>query len=132
VTGDDDFDLSKFALPKDDPYLARITFPDGAVVRRAVVPEKVRKRRQQFVRVPWMWIERLANARHIATYRVALHVLYRHWKCGGVPFTLSNTAMVAEGVTRWRKWEALRELEQLGLITVERRARRSPRVTVIL
>ena len=98
----------------------------------AAVPRKTQKRRQHFVKVPGTWVERLATARYIATYRVALHALYRHWKGHGMSFTLSNTAMVDEGVSRHRKWEALGELEQLGLITVERRKRRSPRVTVIV
>ena len=95
------------------------------------VPKKTRKQRQHFVKVPWRWVERLAKARHIATYRVALHVLYRHWKGGGLPFALSNTAVAGEGVRPRRKWEALQELEHLGLVTVERRRRRSPRITVI-
>ena len=38
-----------------------------------------------------LWVERLAQARHIATYRVALHVLYQNWKRGGTPFALSNS-----------------------------------------
>ncbi len=121
IADDDPFDVHKLAL-SDDQVRERL----------ASVPHRMRKRRQHFIKVPWVWAERLAHARHIATYRVALHVLYRHWKGGGVPFTLSNTAMVAEGVTRWRKWEALKELEQLGLITVERRSRRAPRVTVAI
>ena len=95
----------------------------------ASVPEKIRKRRQQFVKVPWTWIERLIAARQIATYRVALFVLHQSWKARGEPFTLSNGAV--NGVSRWQKWRALRELEQLGLITVERRERKSPRIAVI-
>jgi hypothetical protein len=95
------------------------------------VPKKLQRQRQHFIKVPWRWAERLAKAHHIATYRLALHVLYRHWKGGGLPFTLSNTAVVDEGVTRQRKWEALRELEQLNLIILEQRPRRSPRITVI-
>lgn len=98
---------------------------------RAVVSKKIRKRRKGFTIVPGWWQERLIKARHIATYRTALHVLRRHWENGGVPFTLSNGAMVLEGVSRWRKWEGLVELERLGLITIERRKRRSPRITVL-
>jgi hypothetical protein len=118
----------------DDPYadLKQHRLTPERLAKLAVVPRKIQKRRQHFVQVPLAWAERLSKAHHIATYRVALHVLYRQWKGGGVPFTLSNTAMMAEGVTRWRKWDALRELEQLGLITVERRSRRSPRITVIV
>jgi hypothetical protein len=54
------------------------------------------------------------------------------WKDGGEPFRLSNGAVAMEGVPRQRKWDALGELEQLGLITVERRKRKTPRITVIV
>jgi hypothetical protein len=97
----------------------------------AVMPRKLQKRREHFAKVPGIWIERLAKARHLATYRLALHILYRHWKGGGKPFTLSNGMVAMEGVSRWAKWRALAELERLGLITVKRRKGKSPRITVI-
>ena len=119
-------------MTEDDPYadLKRHSMTPEIQATLVMVPGKVQKRREHFVRVPWTWVERLTNARHTATYRVALFVLYRHWKGGGKPFTLSNTAVEDQGVSRWTKWAALGELEQLGLITVERRVRRSPKVTV--
>jgi hypothetical protein len=58
-------------------------------------------------------------------------VLYGHWKGRGEPFTLSNGMVDMEGVTRWGKWRALAELEQLGLITIERRRRKSPLIVVV-
>ena len=116
----------------DDPYADPKQHRATPEMLAGSAPKKLRKQRQHFIKIPWTWVERLVEARHIATYRVALHVLYRHWKGGGLPFTLSNTSVADEGVTQWRKWDALRELEQLGLITVERRRRRSPRITVIL
>lgn len=100
------------------------------VAKLAAVPKQIRRRRQHFVRVPWTWVERLAKARYTATYRVALHILYRHWKGSGQPFTLSNGMVAMEGVSRWQKWRALGELEQLGLITIERRQRKTPRIIV--
>ncbi|SHI11876.1 hypothetical protein SAMN05443248_8370 [Bradyrhizobium erythrophlei] len=87
-----------------------------------------KKRRQRFVMFPQQWIERLSGARHIATYRVALRVLQRHGQCRGRPFPLPNNI---EGVNRWAKSMALSELEQLGLIRVERRVRKSPLVAVV-
>jgi LmbE family N-acetylglucosaminyl deacetylase len=116
---------------KDDPYADLKQHRATPEMLAGFVPKKIRKRRQHFVQVPWRWVERLAKARHIATYRVALHVLYRHWKGGGMPFALSNTAVADEGVPRQRKWEALRELEQLNLIILEPRPQRSPRITVL-
>jgi hypothetical protein len=119
---------------KTDPlHLDNLRLPPEMVRQhRAVVPKKIQKQQQHFVKVPWPWVERLRDARYIATYRVALYLLYQHWKGSGAPITLSNTATIAQGVTRHRKWEALRELEQLGLITVEKRERRSPRVRIIV
>ena len=112
----------------DIPALLRqIAIGDEALGVRIITPEKVKKRREHFVRVPWKWVEQLEDARYIATYRVALHVLYQHWKNRGA-FTLSNSAI--KGVSRHAKWRALAELELLGLISIERRPRRSPRITI--
>jgi hypothetical protein len=117
-----------------DPYadLKQHRLTPEMLAKLAVVPRKIQRRREHFVKVPWSWVERLAKARYTATYRVALHVLYRHWKGGGKPFTLSNGMVAVEGVGRRAKWRALRELEQLRLITIERRKRKSPRITVHL
>ena len=98
----------------------------------AVVPQKIQRRRRQFVKVPWSWIERLAGAHYIASYRVALHLLYQHWKQGDRPILLANGMLRRDGVAPVTKWRALRELDQLGLITIERRPRKSPLVTVIV
>ena len=118
----------------DDPYadLKQHRLTPETLTKLAVVPRKIQKRRKQFVMVPWGWMERLATVRYVATYRVALHVLYRHWKGSGEPFSLSNGMVAMEGVGRRAKWRALRELEQLRLITIERRKRKSPRITVHL
>jgi hypothetical protein len=89
------------------------------------------KRRQRFTIVPQAWSERLREARHLSTYRVALFLLYRHWWTKGRPVKLSNVAMAAEGVPRREKWRALADLERLGLVAVERRPKKSPVVTVL-
>ena len=82
--------------------------------------------------VPIAWIERLKGARYVATYRLAFHILYQHWRSDGRPVLVSNATSKALGVPKATKWRALRELEGLGLITVERRRRKSPRVTAIM
>ena len=117
---------------KTDPlHLDNLRLPPEMVQGRwAVVPKKIQKQRQHFIKVPGIWVERLKKARHIATYRIALHVLYQSWKVGGAAFTLSNAASTSAGVDRWRKQEALRELEELDLIAVEWRPRRSPRISI--
>jgi hypothetical protein len=91
-----------------------------------------RRKKKHFIKIPQTWVDRLIEARYTVTYRVALHVLYRHWRERGAPFTLANGVLAMKGVTRGTKWRALQELEKLGLITIERRDRRSPRITVLL
>jgi hypothetical protein len=97
-------------------------------MRVRVVSPALRKRQQHFIRVPWGWYEQLLKARHAATLQIAMCILYQHWKHRGEPFTLTNAA--APGITRWRKWKALVELEGFGLITIERRNRKSPIIHV--
>jgi hypothetical protein len=120
-------------MSENDPHaeLKRHRLTPEMARRFAVVPRKVQKQRQHFVKVPWTWIERLATARYISTYRVALHVLYHYWKTSK-PFVLPNGNLSMEGVERRAKWRGLRELERLGLVSIERRRRKSPLITVLL
>jgi hypothetical protein len=97
-----------------------------------VTPEKIRKRREHFIRVPWTWVEKLAPSRSANTYRVALYLLYMHWKNKEAPFKLANGMLAIDGVTRFSKWRALQELEQAGLIRIEKRPRKSPVITVVV
>src|SRR5262245_49323926 len=92
---------------------------------------KPKKWRRQFVRVPWGWIVRLRPARRACTFKLALVLLYEAWRAGGQPIVLSNVLSQAEGLSRRSKWNALAELEGLGLIQVERRPRRSPRLILL-
>ena len=92
---------------------------------------KRKKWRRQYVQFPWVWIERLQAAKRISTYRLALMLVYEGWRTGGRPVVLTNTLALAEGVSRRTKWNALIELEGLGLVRVERRTRKSPRLHLL-
>ena len=80
--------------------------------------------------VPREWELRLLKAKRISTYRLAIELLYLHWSGKGKPVTVSSK--VAQGVrlSIRSKWNALSELERLGLIKVERKSRRSPCVVL--
>jgi hypothetical protein len=107
-----------------DPSRLRVEIkPAGTFV-------KPRKWRRHYVRVPWAWVERLRATKRVSTYQLALVLLYEHWRTGGKEIVLSNVAMQAEGLTRRSKWNALVELAELGLVTFERKPRRSPRVVL--
>jgi hypothetical protein len=113
--------------PNHDPFdLENLRVPDE-VQALARVPAKIRKRREKFAVFPMTWYEAL-NSAPGATYRVAIYLLYLHWKEGGGPVKLPNGMLKTDGVSRQTKWRALGDLERRGLITVERRPRRSPLV----
>ena len=77
------------------------------------------------------WRERLTGATG-NTILVALDLLYLAWKGGkGAPVKLANGMLRHDRVSRHSKWRALNELERRGLITVERRPKRSPLVHVL-
>ena len=117
-------DLPSLRIDPTDPKLRFKGAPAPAPAK------KVAKWKKHFIQVPWSWVERLRRARHVSTWNLAIHLLYEHWRNRGQAIVLSNSAV--EGVTRQRKWDGLLELEQLGLIKIERRRRKSPLVTVLV
>jgi hypothetical protein len=116
---DDLYDLNKLRL-------------DPAKFATPYVPAKIRKRREQFAILPMQWYEKLAKPSPAGrcTCLVAWYLLYLNWKNDGKPFKLANGMLKYDGVGRHSKQRALTELEQRGLITVERRARKSPTIHV--
>ena len=97
-------------------------------------PSDRRSRRNglQFVKVPLTWMYRLDEACHLSTYKVAVHLLLQSWKSGDRSVVVTNVMTKQFGVPPRSKSRALRELEQLGLIRVERRPRKSPEAVLLL
>jgi hypothetical protein len=119
---DDIIDGYRKLFPK--PPLAEPTAP----ATLAAKPKRGRGR-EQFIIVPMTWKDCLTKAVHASTFKLALHLLYQHWKTDGAAIKLSNTTL--DGMSGKQKWRGLRELEKLGLVAVERRKRRSPLVRVV-
>jgi hypothetical protein len=109
----------------------RIDPADSTFVSKAAGSRKAKWQRK-FVRVPWGWVDRLKTTNRGSTYRLALLLIYEYWRTGGRPIQLSNAMLAGDGVTRKSKWRALRELEQLELVKIERRPRKSPVVTLLM
>jgi hypothetical protein len=84
-----------------------------------------------FIKFPREWERRLQRAKHVSTYRLALYVLYRNWRYPAFDIVASNVGLEPWGISRWEKSVALKELEDLGLITVRRNGNRAPTVEVI-
>jgi hypothetical protein len=118
---DDPFnDLEKFRLkPEDVKAYAGKAAPRGRQARPV---------ENQFTKVPRSWSNRLETTRNASTYKLALRLLYQHWKTGGRPIPLANANA---GMNRRSKWRALNELERLKLVEIERRRRKSPVVTLL-
>jgi hypothetical protein len=112
-----DFDLVAFRLPPE------------MLNERRVTPKKIAKRRRHWVKFPMAWYEPL-NGASGQTYRVALHLLYLHWRGKGEPIKLANGMLKEDGISRHTKRRALLDLERRGIITVEWRPKRSPIVTL--
>ncbi|HET9534530.1 MAG TPA: hypothetical protein VFP43_04180 [Mesorhizobium sp.] len=96
---------------------------------RTITPQKILKRREHFIRVPFSWLERLDGAA-AKVYALALHLRYLHWRNKGRPFTLANGMLRMDGISRSSKWRGLAQLERRGMITIEHRDRKSPVITV--
>ena len=109
--------------------LEKLVYVPPADQIRVGTPPKVAKRRQHFIMVPFGWLELLDGASGKA-YALALHLLYLDWKAKGAPIRLANGMLKIDGVSRASKWRALAELERRGLISIERRSRKSPLITV--
>ena len=121
----DQAELDEILLKDADDI--RLKQPDGPTPK-----PRLRKGRANtpFVMVPMTWVERLAAQHSSAAWTVAVRLLHLGWKSSGQPIVLGNVALRELGIGRTQKWRALSLLERLGLISVERHPRRSPRITL--
>jgi hypothetical protein len=107
--------------------------PDRVVEVETEASRRARaRRRERFVQIPLAWVDRLQTSGRGSTYQVAIRLLLEHWRNHGQPVKLANVTLAKAGVLRASKWRALRELEQLGLIAIERRPGKAPLVSPIL
>jgi hypothetical protein len=84
-----------------------------------------------FVKYPVEAIFMTGAAKNAGTAKLFPLLLHLDWKADHRPFKLPNGALQPLGISRGRKGPVLRELEQMGLIRVEYRARKSPLITVL-
>jgi hypothetical protein len=114
----------------------RQNLPDWAKQRLAELetraPVKRAKKEDVFVTIPLWFAAVAAEATRSPALLVVVYVLYCGWKAKGQSFVLPNGWLERRAVTRWVKCRALRKLEEAGLITVEWRGRKSPRITIHL
>jgi hypothetical protein len=111
-----------------DPYDPKILRVEVDAAARTHIKRK--KWHRLYVQVPWPWVERLQSAKRVSTYKLAHLLLYENWKSGGRPLVLSNVLAAEVGLCRQAKWRGLTELEGLGLVRLERRKGRAPRIII--
>ena len=121
---------------RDDPFAdldkLRLTPEATIAVDRTATAKRTKQRsRDPFTKFPHSWEAQLLKTKRISTYRVALHLLYMHWRAGGHPIPLSNVSLSGKGVSRRSKWNALAELARLGLIRIEKSSRKSPLIRIV-
>jgi hypothetical protein len=119
VTDDDRLDLDDLKLP-----------PEMVCERPVGIPERIKKRQRQFVQLPLALVDKVACHSRDKTFAVLCYLLHENWKQGGGPIKVPNGFLNKLGVGRGAKSRALKKLERLGIISVERRDRKSPIVTI--
>jgi len=119
VTDDDPLDLDDLKLP-----------PEMVRERPVGIPERIKKRQQQFVKLPLALVDKVARHSRDKTFGVLCHLLHLEWKQGGGPIKVPNGLLDKLGIGRGAKSRALRKLESLGIVSVERQERKSPIVTI--
>jgi hypothetical protein len=112
-----------------DYDLVALRLPPEMMSERRVTPKKIAKRRLHWVKFPLTWCAQMKGATG-QTYRVAIFLLYLHWKGKGEPIKLANGMLKEDGVSRHAKRRALIDLERRGLVSVEWRPKKSPIVTL--
>ena len=119
MTDDDPLDLDGLKLP-----------PEMVRERPVGVPQRIKKRQRQFVQLPLGLVDQVARHSRDKTLAVLCHLLNLEWKQGGGPIKVPNGLLDKLGVGRGAKSRALRKLERLAIVSVERQDRKSPIVTI--
>jgi hypothetical protein len=94
------------------------------------VPVK-RRKVDPFTIITLSWAARAAKATRTPKALVWIRLQHLAWRQKTQTICLPNKWLEDQGVSRFIKNRALDELEAGGLITVERRSRKSPRITLL-
>lgn len=94
-------------------------------------PEKQKKKKDAFVKVPIHLAGHVACATREPRTFIWLWLLYLSWKAGSKTVSLSNAELRKWRISRPTKRRALDALEHAGLVKVERQRGRSVLVTLL-
>jgi hypothetical protein len=102
------------------------TINTGAAVRPKRQPKG-----EPFVTVPLRWAAAAAKATNTPQAMVWIWLLRLAFEARSSTFTVPNERLEGYGVNRFAKARALRDLKAAGLIHVESRTGKCPRVTIV-
>jgi hypothetical protein len=95
-------------------------------------PKSLRgKRAPGFVQIPVERAGKWSTIIHEPSLMVIVMLWYLAWKTKSCTFPLSNEVLAPYGVSRWTKCRVLAQLEKAGEITVVRRGKHAPIVTLL-
>jgi hypothetical protein len=98
---------------------------------KAAAPVERKREVEPFVKAPLWWIAAAAKATRDPGMLVCIELLRASWKAKSPTFPLPNGKLGKLGASRETKRRVLRDLEQAGLIVVERPAKKAPVVTLL-
>lgn len=99
---------------------------------KAAAPTKRKKKADPFAKVPLWFAKAAAEATNTKRALVWVAMIYAAFDAKGLTFSFGNVRLKQLGVHRSTKDRALHQLEEAGLITVERRRGKTPIVTIIV
>jgi hypothetical protein len=117
------FDAKALALKAEQLGPSRLAETGIAAAKR-------KRRKREFAQITREQVNRLRGAAS-ATITVFHFLLLIDWRSPGKPILLANGGLEQIGISRWAKYRALSELEELGLIELRNRGRKSPEVVIV-
>ena len=89
------------------------------------------KSKEAFAKITASQFEKLMRIESSASVKIFIVLAYQSFKHWDKPFQLSTDNLAKNGFSRTTQWRALTQLEKVGLISVERRHRGPPIITVL-
>lgn len=86
---------------------------------------------EQFLVIPDDWLDVIDAVPGRHAYRLMLRLMRISWRLKSATVKVTNKIFLDCRMDRHTKLETLRRLEQAGLISVDRRPRKSPLVTIL-
>ena len=89
------------------------------------------KSKEHFAKITDSQFEKLMRIESSASVKIFIVLAYQSFKHWDKPFQLSTDNFAKNGFSRTTQWRALTQLEKVSLISVERRHRGPPIITVL-